>query len=222
MRLRVVVIDELHVLRGVFGTHVAHVLRRLRRVCHHYGSDPTFVFTSATIGQPERLASALCGAPVTAITEDGSPAGPRRFALLDPPVLDEASGTRSSANSEVAGVSAALVESGHRTITFCRSRKGTELIAADIGRRMPAHLRRSVMSYRAGYLAEERRAIEDQMADGSLRGIVAIGTRTRGRHRRSRRLRDERVPWHYRLDVAAGGSSRTTQCAERHRAGRRR
>ena len=173
MRLRVVVIDELHVLRGVFGTHVAHVLRRLRRICHHYGSDPTFVFTSATIGQPERLASALCGAPVTAITEDGSPAGPQRFALLDPPVLDEASGTRSSANSEVAGVSAALVESGHRTITFCRSRKGTELIAADIGRRMPAHLRRSVMSYRAGYLAEERRAIEDQMADGSLRGIVA-------------------------------------------------
>ncbi len=173
MRLRIVVIDELHVLRGVFGTHVAHVLRRLRRICRHYGSDPTFVFTSATIGQPERLASALCAAPVTSITDDGSPTGPRRFALLDPPVLDEASGTRSSPNSEVAGVSAALVESGHRTITFCRSRKGTELIAADIGRRVSPHLRRSVMSYRAGYLAEERRAIEDQMADGSLRGVVA-------------------------------------------------
>ncbi|MEM9200175.1 MAG: DEAD/DEAH box helicase, partial [Actinomycetota bacterium] len=173
MRLRVVVIDELHVLRGVFGTHVAHVLRRLRRICRHYGSDPTFVFTSATIGQPERLAEALCGAPVTAITNDGSPTGPRRFALLDPPVVDDAAGVRSSANSEVGTVSAALVTSGHRTITFCQSRKGTELIAADIGRRVPAHLKRSVMSYRAGYLAEERRAIEDQMADGSLRGIVA-------------------------------------------------
>ena len=173
MRLRIVVIDELHVLRGVFGTHVAHVLRRLRRICRHYGSDPTFVFTSATIGQPERLASALCGAPVTAVTDDGSPTGPRRFALLDPPVIDEAAGVRSSPNSEVAAVSAALVESGHRTITFCRSRKGTELIAADIGRRVPAHLRRAVMSYRSGYLAEERRAIEDQMADGSLRGVVA-------------------------------------------------
>ncbi len=173
MRLRVVVIDELHVLRGVFGTHVAHVLRRLRRICRHYGADPTFVFTSATIGQPERLASALCGAPVTSITDDGSPTGPRRFALLNPPLLDEASGARSSANSEVATVSASLVASGHRTITFCRSRKGTELIAADISRRVPSHLRRSVMSYRAGYLAEERRAIEDQMADGSLRGVVA-------------------------------------------------
>ena len=80
---------------------------------------------------------------------------------------------RSSANSEVAAVSAALVESGHRTITFCASRKGTELIAADISRRVPSHLKRTVMSYRAGYLAEERRAIEEQMSDGTLRGIVA-------------------------------------------------
>ena len=109
MRLRVVVIDELHVLRGVFGSHVAHILRRLRRICRHYGSDPVFVFTSATIGQPERLASALCGADVTAITDDGSPTGPRRFALLDPPVIDEETGVRASANSEVAAVSAALV-----------------------------------------------------------------------------------------------------------------
>ena len=173
MRLRVVVIDELHVLRGVFGTHVAHILRRLRRICRHYGSDPVFVFTSATIGQPERLASALCAAPVTAITDDGSPTGPRRFALLDPPVIDEETGVRASANSEVAAVSAALVESGHRTITFCQSRKGTELIAADISRRVSPHLKRAVMSYRAGYLAEERRAIEEQMSDGTLRGIVA-------------------------------------------------
>ena len=165
-------IDELHVLRGVFGTHVAHILRRLRRICRHYGSDPVFVFTSATIGQPERLASALCAAPVTAITDDGSPTGPRRFALLDPPVIDEETGVRARPTARWRG-QRALVESGHRTITFCQSRKGTELIAADISRRVSPHLKRAVMSYRAGYLAEERRAIEEQMSDGTLRGIVA-------------------------------------------------
>jgi len=173
MRLRYVVIDELHVLRGVFGTHVAHILRRLRRICHHYGADPTFIFCSATIGDPARLASALCAAPVTAITNDGSPAGPRRFALLDPPVIDQESGTRSSANSECASVTAALVASGHRTITFCRSRKGTELVAADVNRRLPAALRESVMPYRGGYLAAERRAIEHQLFSGNLRGVVS-------------------------------------------------
>jgi len=173
MRLRYVVIDELHVLRGVFGTHVAHVLRRLRRICRHYGSDPVFVFTSATIGQPERLASALCAAPVKSVTDDGSPTGPRRFALLDPPVVDEATGARSSSNSEVASISAALIDSGHRTITFCQSRKGTELVAADINRRLPPHLRNRVVSYRAGYLADERRTIEDQLATGHTRGVVA-------------------------------------------------
>ncbi|MDW3220649.1 MAG: DEAD/DEAH box helicase [Acidimicrobiales bacterium] len=173
MRLRYVVIDELHVLRGIFGTHVAHILRRLRRICRHYGSDPTFIFCSATIGEPARLASALCGAPVTAITDDDSPAGPRRFALLDPPVVDEATGARSSANSECASVAAALVESGHRTITFCRSRKGTELVAADIARRLPSELEESVVPYRAGYLAEERRAIEHELFGGNLRGVVS-------------------------------------------------
>jgi DEAD/DEAH box helicase domain-containing protein len=173
MRLRYVVIDELHVLRGVFGTHVAHILRRLRRICRHYGSDPTFIFCSATIGDPARLASALCAAPVHAVTDDGSPSGPRRFALLDPPVVDEVSGARSSANSECASVMAALVESGHRTIAFCRSRKGTELVAADVARRLPGPLADSVMAYRAGYLAEERRAIEHELFGGALRGVVS-------------------------------------------------
>jgi DEAD/DEAH box helicase domain-containing protein len=173
MRLRYVVIDELHVLRGVFGTHVAHVLRRLRRICHHYGSDPTFIFCSATIGQPERLAAALCGAPVHAVANDGSPRGPRSFALLDPPVIDDERGTRSSANSETASITASLVETGHRTITFCRSRKGVELVAADITRRLPSQLDGKVVAYRAGYLADERRMIEDNLTAGELSGIVA-------------------------------------------------
>ena len=173
MRLRYVVIDELHVLRGIFGTHVAHILRRLRRICRHYGGDPTFIFCSATIGDPARLASSLCAAPVAAVTADGSPSGSRRFALLDPPVVDEASGARSSANSECASITAALVESGHRTITFCRSRKGTELVAADVNQRLPAELRDSVMPYRAGYLTQERRAIEHELFGGNLRGVVS-------------------------------------------------
>ena len=173
LRLRYVVVDELHVYRGVFGTHVAHVLRRLRRLCRHYGADPTFVFCSATIGHPERLASELCGSPVTAVADDGSPRGEQRFALLDPPVVDPTSGARSSANSETAAITAALVRSGHRTITFCRSRKGTELVAADVRRRLPAEIAESVVPYRGGYLAAERRAIENDLFDGGLRGVVA-------------------------------------------------
>lgn len=172
VRLRYVVVDELHVFRGVFGTHVAHLLRRLRRICDHYGADPTFAFCSATIGDPARLASDLCAAPVVAVTDDASPAASRRFALLDPPVVDEETGARSSANSETASVTAALVESGHRTIAFCRSRKGTELVAAEVNRRLPAHLAETVPAYRAGYLADERRTIEEGLAAGELRGVV--------------------------------------------------
>ncbi|HEY4376723.1 MAG TPA: DEAD/DEAH box helicase, partial [Acidimicrobiales bacterium] len=123
MRLRYVVIDELHVLRGVFGTHVAHLLRRLRRLCARYGTSPTFVFSSATIGEPQRLASALCGLPVEAITDDGSPHGERLVALWNPPLTDPGSGGRVSPNSVTADLMAELVGSGHRTLAFCRSRR---------------------------------------------------------------------------------------------------
>ena len=102
MRLEYVVVDELHSLRGIFGSHVAHVLRRLRRLCARYGSDPTFCFASATIGNPEELAAALIGAPVTAITDDGAPAAARRFVFWQRPLIDEALGTRRSANEETA------------------------------------------------------------------------------------------------------------------------
>jgi DEAD/DEAH box helicase domain-containing protein len=173
MRLRYVVVDELHVLRGIFGTHVAHVLRRLRRVCAHYGSDPTFIFCSATIGEPDRLAAALCGREVTAVTDDGSPRGERLFALWNPPLLDETTGARASANVETAHLLSSLVHEDHRAIAFCRSRKGTELVAADTRRRLPEPLRESVRPYRGGYLTEERRAIEGELFAGELRGVVA-------------------------------------------------
>ncbi|MDH3705415.1 MAG: DEAD/DEAH box helicase [Acidimicrobiia bacterium] len=173
MRLRYVVIDELHVLRGVFGTHVAHVLRRLQRVAAQYGADPSFVFTSATIGEPSVLARGLCGRPVVEVADDGSPQGSRTVALLNPPVVDPDTGARTSSNAETASAAARLIAGGHRTIVFCRSRKGTELVAADIARRLPADLGRRVRPYRAGYLAEERREIEHQLHTGALRGIVA-------------------------------------------------
>ncbi|MCP3857553.1 MAG: DEAD/DEAH box helicase [Actinomycetia bacterium] len=172
-RLRYIVIDELHVLRGIFGSHVAHLLRRLRRLCAHYGTEPTFVFTSATIGEPGRLASELCGLDVLEITDDGSPQGERLVALLDPPVLDVLSGARPSSRSEAGSVMADLVASGHRTIAFCRSRAGTELLAADARRHLPDHLGTTLRSYRAGYLPAERREIEDDLHEGRIRGVVA-------------------------------------------------
>jgi DEAD/DEAH box helicase domain-containing protein len=172
-RLRYVVIDELHVLRGVFGTHLAHLVRRLRRLCAHYGAHPTFAFCSATIGQPDRLASTLCGLDVVAVDEDGSPRGQRRFALLDPPVVDELSGARTSSNAETASMVARLVAADRRAIAFCRSRKGTELVAADIARRLPLELRDAVRAYRSGYLAEERRQIEAELFGGEVRAVVA-------------------------------------------------
>jgi DEAD/DEAH box helicase domain-containing protein len=171
-RLQYVVVDELHVLRGIFGTHVAHLLRRLRRVCAHYGSDPTFVFGSATIGDPATLASSLCGKEVVAVTDDGSPRGERLFALWNPPLLDEADGSRGSANVEAAQLLTALVQDDRRAIAFCRSRKGTELVAADVQRRLPDALKRTVRPYRGGYLTDERREIEVQLFTGRLRGVV--------------------------------------------------
>lgn len=171
--LRYVVIDELHVLRGVFGTHVSHVLRRLLRVARHYGSEPVFCFTSATIGEPADLASKLCGLEVAQVDDDGSPQGPRSFALLNPPLLDEASGARTSTTSETASAIAALVDAGHRTIAFAQSRKGTELIAGDVRRRVNALDDSVVRSYRGGYLASERREIEEELASGAISAVVA-------------------------------------------------
>lgn len=173
MRLRYVVLDELHTLRGVFGSHVAQILRRLRRLCARYGADPTFVFASATIGRPSELAAALCAKQVTAVTDDGSPRGERLMALWNPPLVDAATGARSSANRVTASLVADLVASGHRTIAFCRSRRGTEVVAAEARRHLPAGLAETVRPYRGGYLARERREIEGELFSGRLRGVVA-------------------------------------------------
>ncbi|HEV7720018.1 MAG TPA: Zn-binding domain-containing protein, partial [Iamia sp.] len=172
-RLRYVVVDELHTFRGVFGSHVAHVLRRLRRLCARYGADPTFVFASATIGDPSGLASALIGAPVVEVTDDGSPRGERLMALWNPPLVDAGSGARVSAHKVTAALVADLVAADHRTIAFCRSRRGTEIVAADAQRRLGDAWAGAVRPYRGGYLASERREIEAELFGGSLRGVVA-------------------------------------------------
>ncbi|MPZ73984.1 MAG: DEAD/DEAH box helicase [Nitriliruptorales bacterium] len=179
-RLALVIVDECHVFRGVFGSHVAAILRRLRRVCMHYGNDPlavdgpTFVLASATIGNPSEHAHNLTGLDIAEVVRDGSPRPPVAFALWEPPLTDAAAGARRSTLAEAADVMAGLVLRGPATLTFVKSRKGAELVAAH-ARRVLANdgLQDRVMAYRAGYLAEERRAVERGLIDGSLRGVAA-------------------------------------------------
>ncbi|MDZ7734627.1 MAG: DEAD/DEAH box helicase [Acidimicrobiia bacterium] len=170
-RLRYIVIDELHAIRGVFGSHVAHLLRRLQRLAAQYGTAPTFAFSSATIGRPGTLASSLCGHDVAEVVDDASPRGERTFVLWNPNVVDD--DREPSARRDAATIVAELVREGHRTIAFGRSRKVTEILAAEIRRQLPPHLRPAVRSYRGGYLAAERREIEQELADGHLLGVVA-------------------------------------------------
>ncbi len=176
MRLRYVVVDELHTLRGIFGSHVAHVLRRLRRVCEHYGASPTFCFASATIGNPGELATALCGLPVEQIDDDASPRAERVLACWQRPLLDEHSGARASANVETAELLTRFVRAGHQTLAFTRSRRGAEVVAQYARRRLAdidPNLSERVAAYRAGYLPEERRALEQDISRGRLLGIAA-------------------------------------------------
>jgi DEAD/DEAH box helicase domain-containing protein len=172
-RLRYVVVDELHTLRGIFGSHVAHVLRRLRRLCARYGACPTFVCASATLGQPGRLASALAGLEVAEVADDGSPRGERLLALWNPPVLDPARGLRTSAHTESARILAGLVAAGFRCIAFTRSRRATETVAETARRLLSPDLATAVQPYRGGYLALQRRQVEADLAAGRLRGVVA-------------------------------------------------
>ena len=176
MRLRYVVVDELHTLRGIFGSHVAHLLRRLRRVCLHYGAQPAFCFASATIGNPAALAGELCGLPVDAVDDDGSPRGPRAVALLDRPMVDPAGGRRASATAEVGALVAHLVGAGLRTIAFSPSRRSAELVARQAQRRLEDRtpsLAGAVAAYRGGYLPEERRQLETALTKGELLGVAA-------------------------------------------------
>ena len=174
--LAVVAVDEMHVLRGIFGSHVSNVLRRLRRMAARYGAEPLFVSASATIGNPSQLASRLTGLDFDEVTEDASPRGSKYFALWNPPVTDEASGARRSPTAETAELLARLVGEEVRTIAFARSRNSAELIAGFARERLERdrpHLADRVAAYRAGYLAEERRALEHALTEGELLGVAA-------------------------------------------------
>ncbi|NQV07478.1 DEAD/DEAH box helicase [bacterium] len=173
-RLQYVVIDEIHVLRGIFGSHVGNVLRRLRRVAAHYGANPTFLASSATIGNPGHLVEALTGLPFDVVDQDTSPAGATTYVVWNPEdEEDDLDGTRRSALAETTDVLVDLVGRGHHTIAFARSRKGTELVYRWARERLPAELAGRIAPYRAGYLPSERRAIEARLFDGDLLGVVA-------------------------------------------------
>jgi len=180
-KLEYVVIDECHAYRGVFGSHVALLLRRLRRIAAKYGANPVFVLASATVADPDVLASRLTGVPCVAVTDDGSPRGARTVALWEPPLLPNLAGEHGSpvrrpAGTEAARIMAELVVEGARTLTFVRSRRGAELAAitakrvlAEVSHELPSR----VAAYRAGYLAEDRRALERSLDNGDLLGVAS-------------------------------------------------
>ncbi len=179
-RLRYVVIDECHTYRGVFGSHVAHVVRRLRRICASYGAYPTFVLASATVASPAVSAGRLTGLEVAEVTEDGAPRGATAFALWEPPLTglhgEHGAPVRRAAGTEAARLLADLVVEHARALAFVRSRRGAEVVALSARRRLAdaaPELADRVAAYRAGYLPEERRALEAALADGELLGVAA-------------------------------------------------
>jgi DEAD/DEAH box helicase domain-containing protein len=175
--LAVVVVDEAHIYRGVFGSHVANVLRRLRRIAAAYGTAPRILLASATIANPLELAERLTGLEdVTLIDDDGSPSAGRRIAIWNPPVTDQVLGVRRSALAEGADLLAGLVAAGARTICFVRSRKGVELLSRitrdELERLGAGELGELVTPYRAGYTAAQRREIEARLMAGEVRAVV--------------------------------------------------
>ena len=169
--LRYVVVDEAHVYRGVFGSHVGNVLRRLRRLARIYGADPQFLLASATIGNPGELAGSLLGLDFTVIEEDGAPKAERTIALWNPPLLDEELGLRGSALAEASKLMADLVSRGLRTLVFAKSRRAAELIHKFTAERLGDAS--TLSPYRAGYTAAQRRDIEQRLFAGELLGVSA-------------------------------------------------
>lgn len=173
--LRYVVIDEVHTYRGVFGSHVANVLRRLRRVCAFYGASPQFILCSATIGNPKAHAEALLEADVHAITESGAPSGDKHVLLWNPPVVNPDLGLRASARSQSNRIARLAIKAGLKTLVFAQSRTMVEVLTKylkdvfDHDPRKPARIR----AYRGGYLPTERRQAERDMRDGRIDGIVS-------------------------------------------------
>ncbi|WP_295540431.1 DEAD/DEAH box helicase [uncultured Thiohalocapsa sp.] len=173
--LQFIVVDELHGYRGVFGSHVANVFRRLRRVCRFYGASPVFIFASATIANPAALAGRLIGAPVHALTDSGAPRGERHLLLWNPPVIDPDLGIRASARSQTTRIARAATRQGLKNIVFARSRLMVEVITKylkDVFDRDPRRPPR-VLAYRGGYLPSERRSGERALRAGRVDSVVS-------------------------------------------------
>lgn len=175
--LRYVVVDEMHTYRGVFGAHMAHILRRLRRICQFYGADPQFLCCSATIANPDELTERLTGVqrPVV-IDQNGAPSGRRTFVFWNPPFIDAEQSSRRSANMEATQLFTDLVSHGIRNITFAKARKSAELIlrySRNQFDRTDPHLSPRITSYRSGYTPKERRTIEQNLFSGRLIGVTA-------------------------------------------------
>jgi DEAD/DEAH box helicase domain-containing protein len=173
--LRYIVIDELHTYRGVFGSHFANVIRRLKRICKFYGSSPQFILASATIANPQQLAERLIEEPITLIDDDGAPRSEKHWILINPPLIDPAIGQRRSVVLQSRDIAARLLQADVQTIVFARARLTTEVLLTYLRESIASEGRdpASVHGYRGGYLPEERRAIEQGLREGSIRGVVS-------------------------------------------------
>ncbi len=173
--LRYVVIDELHAYRGVFGSHLTNVIRRLKRICRHYGSSPTFICSSATIANPRELAQALVEEPFELVSESGAPAGEKFFLFVNPPVVNQQLGIRRSYLSETRRVAAEFLKHHLQIIVFAQSRLATEILTTYLKDDFdgPPGTGEQVRGYRGGYLPQRRREIEKGLRDGSVRAVVS-------------------------------------------------
>ena len=173
--LRYVVIDELHQYRGVFGSHVSNVIRRLRRICRFYGSDPQFICTSATIGNPQEHAERLIGGPVRLVADSGAPRGEKVIAFINPPVLSRELGIRRDTLMEVRDLTGEFIRNDIPSIVFGRSRLAAELLTTYLRDHAVHHGRapESIQGYRAGYLPSERRAVERGLREGEIKAVAS-------------------------------------------------
>ncbi|WP_048827915.1 DEAD/DEAH box helicase [Bacillus sp. B-jedd] len=172
--LKFVIIDELHTYRGVFGSHVANVIRRLKRICHYYGSDPVFICTSATIANPMELAETLTETKMSLIDNNGAPTGRKHFVFYNPPVVNKPLNLRRSATLEVRRIAGELLKNKIQTIVFARSRVRVEIILTYLQELVKNQLgAKSIMGYRGGYLPSERRRIEKGLRSGEIYGVVS-------------------------------------------------
>jgi len=170
--LRLVVLDEVHIYRGVFGSHIANLIRRLKRICAFYGASPQFILTSATISNPREHSERLIEAPVELIDRDGAQHGERNFILYNPPVVHQELGIRRSALSEGIRLTGDLLQYHVQTLVFSQTRRTTE-IAVRFLRENHAELAEKIYAYRSGYLPSDRREIEQQLKSGSARVVTA-------------------------------------------------